>query len=928
MKFWERQNKIAVFFLLLVLALGCFLLVAWASYSPWDSVWTTYNGTGTEIENKAGKIGAWSIDILSAFWGILSPLLAFVLIFVALYQLLSGKCDKLTPQHCSLFAFSFFLFLVGLSGCADFLLSDNRGYLGGGIIGNVFNRYLSVLFGHYLTLLFAVAFAFIGFYFCSGQTLLTLLQRLYYWAMQDDEENNEENEGGEAVLSDLEKAAQRADSLVNPPDFSQLNMGNEAQAVNSTEKNTMQFSDENTPNIFGLKNTDTDKLFDPKEALNKFQSKAKFDVENEASAVTISIPDERDDTSAQTVKLKTSFSSDDLPTVSFPDEFPQNASEPFAAQNSPQSTYTAAQAENFNFSADNTPNSASDNSVVLPKVEIVEPIPSFNESHVKIDSASETPSVSINNTHPSPSASSASSEPNAYPKNYGETLIHPALQRRNLGEKPKEPLPTLSLLKDPPPPAYTVTENEVREMANRINNTLANFKIAAKVADVVIGPVITRYEIQLSETENARKVMNIEDNLSRALMTKVRIIEFIEGKPYMGIEVPNAYRETVWLKDVFADNAFQHSKAMLPMALGKDISGNAVVVDMAAMPHLLVAGQTGAGKSVGLNSMLLSLMFKRTPKELRFLMIDPKRVELMAYNDIPHLLTPVITEPQEGENALRWMIEEMECRYKLMEEFNNLRDIKGFNMLIEEYEQLGNPIPNPLWRPGDTMDQLPPPLEKLPYIVVIIDEFGDFIMTAGKKAEDYIIRLGAKARSSGIHLILATQRPSTDVITGQIKAQMTSRIAFRVASPTDSGTILQTSGAERLLGKGDMLYKSPSEEGLKRIHGAFMPPEDVTAVVDNWRARAKPNYLSEITESREEDMESGDKEYDSSKLDSIFDEVVQYIAESGFRSTNDIQTRFGTGQPRAARIVYQLEQQGIISKPDARGKRHSLLRSM
>lgn len=914
MKFWERQNKIAVFFLLLVLALGCFLLVAWASYSPSDSVWTTYNGAATEIENKAGKIGAWSIDILSAFWGILSPLIAAVLIFVALYQLLSGESDKLTPHHCAVFLFSFCLFLIGLSGCADFLLSDNRGYLGGGIIGNVFNRYLSVLFGHYLTLLFSVALTLAGFYFCSGQTLLSLLQRLYHWAMQDDEDS-------EMELSEQEKTEAQAQSLVTPPDFNPSNDVDITQAVVSTEENTTTSGDENKPNIFGLKNTDTEKLFDPQAILSKFQPTTKADTEHSESVVNVSMPDETPDHS---VKLKTSFSSDDLPTVSFPDELTQNPGAPFSTPNPPQTETIYSAAQTKSLSDDNAPQKNDVHHVVLPKVEIPESKSPLDPINIAVDNTS----VNLNDASAAPTPPSPEPVTPVYPKSYGESLIHPALQRRNLGEKPKEPLPTLSLLKDPPPPSHPVTENEVREMAERINKTLANFKIAAKVADVVIGPVITRYEIQLRETESARKVMNIEDNLSRALMTKVRIIEFIEGKPYMGIEVPNAHRETVWLKDVFADNAFQHSKAILPMALGKDISGNAVVVDMAAMPHLLVAGQTGAGKSVGLNSMLLSLMFKRTPQELRFLMIDPKRVELMAYNDIPHLLTPVITEPQEGENALRWMIEEMERRYKLMEEFNNLRDIKGFNMLIEEYEKLGNPIPNPLWRPGDTMDQLPPPLEKLPYIVVIIDEFGDFIMTAGKKAEDYIIRLGAKARSSGIHLILATQRPSADVITGQIKAQMTSRIAFRVASSTDSGTILQTSGAERLLGKGDMLYKSPSEEGLKRIHGAFMPTEDVTAVVDNWRARAKPNYLSVITESREEDLESGDKEYDNSKLDPMFDEIVKDIAENGFQSANDIQTRFRIGQPRAARIVYQLEQQGIISKRDSRGKRHSLLRSV
>ena len=440
-----------------------------------------------------------------------------------------------------------------------------------------------------------------------------------------------------------------------------------------------------------------------------------------------------------------------------------------------------------------------------------------------------------------------------------------------------------------------------------------------------MGPVVTRYEIKPAAGVKAAKVTSLASDLARELMFKaIRITEVVPGKPYMGIEAPNAFRETVWLRDVLDSDAFRHSDAKLPMALGKDISGQPVVVDMTKMPHLLVAGQTGGGKSVGVNTMILSLLFKLTPEQVRFIMIDPKVVELSVYNDIPHLLTPVVTDMKKAANALRWAVEEMERRYKLIS-YLQVRNIEGYNAKIDQATEMGMPIANPAWRPGDSMDAMPPALEKLSYIVLIVDEFADLMMSAGKEVEEHIMRIAQKARAVGIHLILATQRPSTDVITGVIKANIPSRIAFTVATQIDSRTILDAGGAESLLGRGDMLYSASGSPEILRVHGAFMDDNEVIRVADNWRARGKPNYLDSIVESAEEEV-ANNGDTSGMPLDSRFDEVAEYVIESGVTSISGIQRRFGLGFNRAAKIIDQMEAQGMISEPGKNGKREVLAR--
>ena len=506
-----------------------------------------------------------------------------------------------------------------------------------------------------------------------------------------------------------------------------------------------------------------------------------------------------------------------------------------------------------------------------------------------------------------------------YPRGgYGETLIHPLLQGSKKLEKPTTPLPTLDLLEEHQPSGQQMTEGEIIATSRRIETALANYGVKATVEDVLVGPVVTRYEIKPAVGVKAAKITSLASDLAREMMSTIRITDVVPGKPYMGIEVPNPHREIVWLRDLIASDEFRYTQAKLPMILGKDLANKPVIMDMVDTPHLLVAGQTGGGKSVGINTMILSLLYKLTPEQVRLIMIDPKQVELSVYNDIPHLLTPVVTDMKKAANALRWAVDEMERRYTLLTHLN-VRNITGYNNKIDEAEAMGMPIADPSWKEGDSMDKMPPALGKLSYIVLVVDEFADLMMTAGKEVEEYIMRISQKARAIGIHLILATQRPSTDIITGVIKANIPSRIAFTVASPYDSRTILDSIGAENLLGRGDMLYSKAGSPELVRVHGAYMSDDDVMNVADNWKARGKPEYIESILESPQEPEERS--EGGTGELDARFDEVVAFVLETGITTASGIQRKLNLGFPRAARILDQMEQEGILSAPDHRGRR-------
>lgn len=492
--------------------------------------------------------------------------------------------------------------------------------------------------------------------------------------------------------------------------------------------------------------------------------------------------------------------------------------------------------------------------------------------------------------------------------------------------KPAEPLPTLELLFHPEKRETFIDRDALEAIARLVESKLADYKIKADVVDIFPGPVITRFELDLAPGVKVSRISGLSMDLARSLSAlAVRVVEVIPGKPYVGLELPNMSRQTVFFSDVVASPQFQEAKSPTTVVLGQDIAGEAVIADLSKMPHVLVAGTTGSGKSVGVNVMILSMLYKASPEDVRFIMIDPKMLELSIYEGIPHLLSEVVTDMKDASNALRWCVGEMERRYKLMSALG-VRNIKGYNDKLKMAAEAGHPIHDPLWKPGDSMDPEAPLLEKLPYIVVVVDEFADLIMVVGKKVEELIARLAQKARAAGVHLILATQRPSVDVITGLIKANIPTRVAFTVSTKTDSRTILDQGGAESLLGMGDMLYLPPGSSHTTRVHGAFASDDDVHAVVNNWKARGKPNYIDEITNGDQtpETLLPGEKMEGDEEVDPLFDQVVEHVVHSRRGSVSGVQRRFKIGYNRAARIVEQLEAQGIVSAPGHNGNREVL----
>jgi len=504
-----------------------------------------------------------------------------------------------------------------------------------------------------------------------------------------------------------------------------------------------------------------------------------------------------------------------------------------------------------------------------------------------------------------------------------DSLIHPFLMRHEQPlEKPSTPLPSLDLLTAPPEEEEPVDMFSLEQTARLVESRLGDYRVKAEVVGISPGPVITRFELDLAPGVKAARISNLSRDLARSLSTvAVRVVEVIPGKPYVGLELPNKHRQTVYLREVLDCPKFRDNPSPLAVVLGKDIAGQPVVADLAKMPHLLVAGTTGSGKSVGVNAMIISMLYKATPEEVRFIMIDPKMLELSVYEGIPHLLTEVVTDMKDAANALRWSVGEMERRYKLMSALG-VRNLAGYNEKVEQAEAMGRPIPDPFWKPGDSMDMTPPVLEKLPYIVVMVDEFADLIMAVGKKVEELIARLAQKARAAGIHLVLATQRPSVDVITGLIKANIPTRIAFTVSSKIDSRTILDQGGAESLLGMGDMLYMPPNSSLPIRVHGAFVRDQEVHAVVQDWKARGRPQYIDSITAGEESENAGG---IDSDEeLDPLFDQAVGFVVDKRRASISGVQRQFRIGYNRAARIIEQMEAQGIVSAPGHNGNREVL----
>jgi len=504
-------------------------------------------------------------------------------------------------------------------------------------------------------------------------------------------------------------------------------------------------------------------------------------------------------------------------------------------------------------------------------------------------------------------------------------------QQQSLFIGQETPLPSLTLL-DPPErnKKQGYSPADLENMSRLLEIKLADFGVSVEVVEVNPGPVITRFEIQPAAGVKVSKISNLAKDLARSLaVMSVRVVEVIPGKSVIGIEIPNEHREIVRFSEVLSSKDYDDAPSPLTLGLGNDIAGDPVVTDLAKMPHLLVAGTTGSGKSVGVNSMILSMLFKSTPDEVRFIMVDPKMLELSIYDGIPHLLTPVVTDMKEAANALRWCVAEMERRYKLMASMG-VRNIAGYNRKVKAAEEAGEPLLDPLWQPDEHLlneEQHHPELTTLPFIVVVIDEFADMMMIVGKKVEELIARIAQKARAAGIHLILATQRPSVDVITGLIKANVPTRISFQVSSKIDSRTVLDQGGAEQLLGHGDMLYMPPGTSVPVRVHGAFVDDHEVHKVVADWKQRGEPNYLEEVLsggDSNDPVAAAFAENGGDSEQDPLFDEAVAFVTKARRVSISSVQRKLKIGYNRSANLVEAMEQAGVVSEAGHNGSREVL----
>ncbi len=878
----KRKSLLMQFLLISTIICGLYLLISWISYSPLDNAWSVSGNITSTTLNKLGIIGAWGADLLFSTFGQIAIFIPLALILSPLYWLLTSVGESVNYNYLFIKLFTFSLFIIGLAMMFSILFGYSDDYASGGFIGGIFTAFISSYISTIGAIIIAVILTIIGFYFCFGQSIFDLLTRFYSWVMATEEQK--QAVALEKKLAKQQKLAQQETEKKQLEAMLKEEQTNEAEEQKLTD--VTQFSPVRPKIIRGEQKREQEKEVNPFSHIKQ-----------------------------PVFEPHTPQQSDELETADEPDAPLKVNTQQFIDPAELLSRASLQQATGFSSPFDNED---------LPQVHLDDDIPAITPATTILDERETLLGTQLTVKQPEVKQSeplqSKETKP-VYPKGYGNTLVHPLLQQHTKMAKPKTPLPTLNLMEKPPKEHKIITDKEITEISERIEKALADFGVKATVEDVLVGPVVTRYEIQLAPGVKSSKVINIGSDLARALMFKAIRITEVPGKPYLGIETPNSHRETVWLRDIISSNEFLNSQKKLPMALGKNISGQPVVVDMAKMPHLLVAGQTGAGKSVGVNTMILSLLYKLTPEQVRFIMIDPKVVELSIYDNIPHLLTPVVTDMKKAANALRWVVDEMERRYMLLQHLN-VRNIEGYNNKIKQAEEMKFPIPDPTWKPGDSMDLLPPPLEHLSYIVVIIDEFSDLIMTQGKQVEEYIIRIGQKARAAGIHLILATQRPSADVITGLIKSNIPSRIAFTVASQIDSRTILDKGGAESLLGRGDMLY-SEAGKSIIRVHGAFMTDKDVEQVTNDWRARSRPNYIDAIVRSDESEGQSTSSS-DGSDLDPLFDEVVAFVIDSGVTSASGVQRKFSIGFPRAARILDQLEEQGVLSTQDNRGKREIL----
>ncbi|KGK21128.1 DNA translocase FtsK [Vibrio navarrensis] len=907
-----------------------FLAIALITFSPADPSWSQ-TAWGGGISNAGGILGAWIADTLFFAFGLLAYPLPLLLTIAA--WVFFRKRDE--DEHIDLMLWGtrllgLVILILTSCGLADINFDDIWYFSSGGVIGDVLtNLALPVLnlLGTTLVLLFLWG---AGFTLLTGISWLAIVESLgnlaiglFVWLV-----NKVRGDAGETLEPQLQNISLERESLDTPN-------------VSEKTQDLPQLHDEEyleEPAVGVSPQTDYP-IHMPSQVNYHADIASEMPQETRSQKLTATIEElEQEAMFADDMPTESPLYSQ--PTASPVEPAPENAEPPWL-QDEPsfEPVISASELDKIGdemgepHRREPVMSSLEDDLDSPPWMQEAEEYQAQTPLEQQSWSSSETETSAFYENDESEEELQADEDVTAFQNMVSQAqqnmagVNNPFLMKKEQNlPVPQEPLPTLELLYHPEKRENFIDKEALEHIARLVESKLADYKIKARVVGIFPGPVITRFELDLAPGVKVSRISSLSMDLARSLSAMaVRVVEVIPGKPYVGLELPNMSRQTVYLSDVIASPQFEQATSPTTVVLGQDIAGEALVADLSKMPHVLVAGTTGSGKSVGVNVMILSMLYKASPEEVRFIMIDPKMLELSVYEGIPHLLAEVVTDMKDASNALRWCVGEMERRYKLMSVMG-VRNIKGFNEKLKMAAEAGHPIHDPLWKEGDSMDTEPPLLEKLPYIVVVVDEFADLMMVVGKKVEELIARLAQKARAAGIHLILATQRPSVDVITGLIKANIPTRVAFTVSTKTDSRTILDQGGAESLLGMGDMLYLPPGSSHTIRVHGAFASDDDVHAVVNNWKARGKPNYIEEIVSGDQgpdallpgEQMESDDE------LDPLFDQVVEHVVQSRRGSVSGVQRRFKIGYNRAARIVEQLEAQGIVSAPGHNGNREVL----
>ncbi len=884
---WRKRHDIAF----LLLSLGCILLfLALVSYDPEDVAWSVV-GTG-QAENSIGQVGAYLADFLLHGLGYLA--FAFPTLILAKTWLLFRKAPALEGRVWVLRAFGLLLTLITLAALAHVSIwsGDALPAGAGGIVGEGLNLLLQPLFGFVGTTVILLIGLALGLVLFLEFSWLMFFERLGGKALALVSTFNSKRQKDLAVGGDVTAKAESPpapESTLQDDAMSGIDLSENGASKggllsrlfrkrgSAQDKNRVEKHDSVEPqsNAEQHNNTEQQVDADPLGGLSGFNALDDDDFEVEAQSGA----------SVQSSQLGT------LGSV--------------------RSEASGSKRESLKARAPDIDGAAADSDFIdVPWQE--EPKRTNANASVAVSEAEQSAGEPVKSIKIEPLEKRDSAPSDRAKRDLQGSLF-----------KGSEPLPSIALL-DPPKQDGKAgfSEDRLRDLSELLVQKLADFGVKIEVTAVAPGPVITRFEIQPAPGVKASKISNLAKDLARSMaMVAVRVVEVIPGKSVMGIEVPNENRAMVTLGEVLSSQDYDKSKSPLTLALGHDIAGNPIITDLAKMPHLLVAGTTGSGKSVGVNAMLLSLLFKSTPDELRLILVDPKMLELSVYEGIPHLLTPVITDMKEAASGLRWSVAEMERRYQLMAAMG-VRNIAGFNKKVKDAIEAGQPLADPLWQIDQSFDTTPPTLEPLPYIVIVVDEFADMMMMVGKKVEELIARIAQKARAAGIHMILATQRPSVDVITGLIKANVPTRIAFQVSSKIDSRTILDQGGAEQLLGHGDMLYMPPGNALPERVHGAFVDDDEVHRVVAEWKQRGEPDYIEEITQVGEDGSlpGAGGDDGDGEK-DDLYDQAVAFVTESGKCSISSVQRKLRIGYNRAARLVETMESAGVVSPPAHNGSR-------